>query len=511
MAERSQKRKAEMSLSDEERMAVVSHYLHNRGYASEKVYEDKALPLLRDFYAEDSFQGRADGILAERSVQASLFPQFFSVPFPETRCPEFTFIVLFAGIGGFRIALQNQGGRCVYSSEWDVQAQKTYLANFGEMPFGDITCASTKAFIPDRFDVLCAGFPCQPFSISGRQKGFEDTRGTLFFDICQILDEKRPPVVFLENVKHLMYHDGGKTLNTILEKLSGLGYKVSWRILNGADYGVPQNRERIIIIGSRDKLFDFGSLRAMPRRPLKDFLDKSGDFEYLDPSEYTLLEQMHQQPRLMLLIKQRENSKIELAKPHSLSISDIIQVLELHFNYRYSCQGASRLPVLAIYAAYQCMVREIFRFRDKVLCPLEAHTSADSQSGQIGDIQVNHGDGSAFEGVEVKHQIPIDVETVRHAYSKFMVYRTDRYYLLTTADMDAADWESINREIRQIRRNHGCQVIVNGVYSSLRYYLRMLDDTALFIEYYVSLLERDKSIKYPHLVAWNEIISKTVF
>ena len=214
---------------------------------------------------------------------------------------------------------------------------------------------------------------------------------------------------------------------------------------------------------------------------------------------------------MMLLIKQRENSKIELAKPHSLSISDIIQVLELHFNYRYSCQGASRLPVLAIYAAYQCMVREIFRFRDKVLCPLEAHTSADSQSGQIGDIQVNHGDGSAFEGVEVKHQIPIDAEMVRHAYSKFMVYRTDRYYLLTTADMDAADWESINREIRQIRRNHGCQVIVNGVYSSLRYYLRMLDDTALFIEYYVSLLERDKSIKYPHLVAWNEIISKTVF
>ena len=440
MAERSQKRKAEMSLSDEERMAVVSHYLHNRGYASEKVYEDKALPLLRDFYAEDSFQGRADGILAERSVQASLFPQFFSVPFPETRCPEFTFIDLFTGIGGFRIALQNQGGRCVYSSEWDVQAQKTYLANFGEMPFGDITCASTKAFIPDRFDVLCAGFPCQPFSISGRQKGFEDTRGTLFFDICQILDEKRPPVVFLENVKHLMYHDGGKTLNTILEKLSGLGYKVSWRILNGADYGVPQNRERIIIIGSRDKLFDFGSLRAMPRRPLKDFLDKSGDFEYLDPSEYTLLEQMHQQPRSGLIFAGYRNKSIRKVgvRPGTEHLSRVHK----QPNRIYSVEGI--------------------------------HPTLPSQESS----------GRFF------------ILTEDHRVRKLTI--SECWRIMGFPD-EYVKVSAVGQQYKQLG-NSVCVKMIEAIGKEIKRQL-------LFSGEYGT----KGNIKYPHLVAWNEIISKTVF
>lgn len=143
---------------------------------------------------------------------------------------------------------------------------------------------------------------------------------------------------------------------------------------------------------------------------------------------------------MKLLIKQRDDRNVNLAKPHSLSIANIIQVLEKHFNYRYFCHGASRLPTLAIYAAYQCMMTQVLRFNDKTLCRLESHTSADSQSRQIGDIQVNNTDGTAFEGIEIKHQIQITPDLVQHAYEKFMVYRTDRYYLLTTANMDSADW-----------------------------------------------------------------------
>ena len=215
---------------------------------------------------------------AEDPAQYGLFSEFFDVPFPSPEKSKFTFIDLFAGIGGIRIAMQNSGGRCVYSSEWNAQAQRTYLANYGEMPFGDITKESTKNYIPDNFDVLCAGFPCQPFSISGKQKGFEDTRGTLFFDICSIVSKKRPKVIFLENVKHLVHHDNGNTLRTILKKLSDLEYHISWRVLNGSDYGVPQNRERIIIVGTLDGEFDFDKVKKKPRTHLIDFLDKEGDF-----------------------------------------------------------------------------------------------------------------------------------------------------------------------------------------------------------------------------------------
>ncbi|MCC8118514.1 MAG: DNA cytosine methyltransferase [Bacteroidales bacterium] len=240
----------------------------------------------------------------------SLFKDFFNVPFPEVNNPSFTFIDLFAGIGGFRIALQSLGGLCVFSSEWDAQAQRTYFANFGDMPFGDITLESTKAYIPQKFDVLCAGFPCQPFSISGKQKGFEDTRGTLFFDVCQIIQDHQPKVVFLENVKHLVHHDGGNTLNVILSKLKDLGYNVAWKVLNGLDYGVPQNRERIIIIGCKEKLFDFSALHSQPHPLLKDILDKEGDFEFLDPSEYTILSETKMQPHSGLIFAGYRNKTI---------------------------------------------------------------------------------------------------------------------------------------------------------------------------------------------------------
>lgn len=214
---------------------------------------------------------------------------------------------------------------------------------------------------------------------------------------------------------------------------------------------------------------------------------------------------------IRLLIKQRDSRNIDLAKPHRLSIANIIKVLEKHFNAKYSCHGASRLPTLAIYAAYQCMMEEVSRFKDKVLCPLESHTSADSQSGQIGDIQINNSDGSAFEGIEIKHQIEITPDLVQHAYEKFMVQKTNRYYLLTTANMDAADWDGINQKIQQINNNHGCQVIVNGVYSTLKYYLRLLEDPAKFIEKYVELLKFDENVKFPHQKMWNQIISESSF
>lgn len=209
-----------------------------------------------------------------------------------------------------------------------------------------------------------------------------------------------------------------------------------------------------------------------------------------------------------LLIKQRDERKIELAKPHSLSIAQIISLLEKHFNYKYSGHGASRLLTLAIYAAYQCMMGQVARFEDKILCELESHTSSDAQSGQIGDIQVNNSDNTPFEGVEIKHNIVITPELVKHAFSKLMLHRTERYYLLTTANMDAVNWEDINKEIDLIDRRHGCQVIVNGVYSTLRYYLRLLKDPAEFIDCYVELLKSDENVKYPHQLAWNELNSK---
>ncbi|MGC7560682.1 DNA cytosine methyltransferase [Pasteurella sp. PK-2025] len=174
----------------------------------------------------------------------------------ENENAQFTFIDLFAGIGGIRIAMENLGGRCLFSSEWDEKAQYTYFTNFGEKPFGDITSKETKNAIPRQFDVLCAGFPCQAFSIAGKRGGFEDTRGTLFFDVADIIHRHQPKAFFLENVKGLVNHDKGKTLKTILNTLrEDLNYFVpDPKIINAKDFGVPQNRERIFIVGFRKDL-----------------------------------------------------------------------------------------------------------------------------------------------------------------------------------------------------------------------------------------------------------------
>ena len=163
-----------------------------------------------------------------------------------------TFIDLFAGLGGFRLALESLGAKYVYSNEWDEPVQKVYAENFGDLPEGDITQVDEKT-IPDH-DILCAGFPCQAFSISGKQRGFEDSRGTLFFDVARIVKEKKPKVVFMENVKNFATHDNGHTLEVVKGTMEELGYTFYQRVLNAVDYGVPQKRERIYMVCFRNDL-----------------------------------------------------------------------------------------------------------------------------------------------------------------------------------------------------------------------------------------------------------------
>ena len=192
---------------------------------------------------------------SESAIQGYLFADLFKAPFQASAEPKFTFIDLFAGIGGFRMAFQNLGGECVFSSEWDEQARKTYYANYGDVPFGDITKESTKNKIPKGFDILCAGFPCQAFSLAGKRLGFEETRGTLFFDVAEILRRYKPKAFFLENVKGLVIHDKGRTFKTILNTLDEVGYIVpNPEIVNAMYFGVPQHRERIYIVGFRKDL-----------------------------------------------------------------------------------------------------------------------------------------------------------------------------------------------------------------------------------------------------------------
>ncbi len=229
--------------------AVLTHYLHNYHNGVKEHFEEEATQYIKEIIDYKNEEENVN-LVQDLALQQLLF-EVENVPFPTPENYTFKFIDLFAGIGGFRIAMQNVGGKCVYTSEWNADAKITYKANFGEVPFGDITKDYTKNYIPNNFDVLCAGFPCQAFSIAGYRKGFHDTRGTLFFDLEKIIETKRPKVVFLENVKNLVSHDNGNTFKIILEILEQkLGYKVFTKILNSATHAnVPQNRERIFIIG----------------------------------------------------------------------------------------------------------------------------------------------------------------------------------------------------------------------------------------------------------------------
>lgn len=186
---------------------------------------------------------------------------------------DFKFIDLFSGIGGFRIALESLNGSCVFSSDIDKWANKTYEANFKEKPSGDISKIESSD-IPDH-DILTAGFPCQPFSIAGKRKGFDDTRGTLFFDVARILKDKQPKGFILENVRGIVNHDKGNTLNVILNTLEELGYNVSYKILNSKNFGVPQNRERWLCVGTRKDLkasYSFPEIEEL-KVELRDILD----------------------------------------------------------------------------------------------------------------------------------------------------------------------------------------------------------------------------------------------
>jgi len=208
------------------------------------------------------------------------------------RNTEITYIDLFAGIGGFRIAFDQAAhelgldGRCVFSSEFDETCKKAYEANFKERPHGDITKISEK-IIPDH-NILLAGFPCQPFSIIGDGLGFRDkVRGTLFFDIARIIEYKRPQAFVLENVRRLVGHNGGNTMQTILDTLESFGYKVLYRILNALDFGLPQKRERVFIVGLLDYSKFYWPQGNKKMTPLSDVLESDDEVpEKFFASEY---------------------------------------------------------------------------------------------------------------------------------------------------------------------------------------------------------------------------------
>ncbi|WP_368660216.1 DNA (cytosine-5-)-methyltransferase [Methanobrevibacter sp.] len=233
-------------------------------------------------------------------------------------------IDLFAGIGGFRLGLENENFECVFSCENDPHAIEMYKKNFKDNPCCDITKLDPSK-IPD-FDILCAGFPCQAFSICGKQEGFYDeARGTLFFDICRVLEVKQPPIFILENVKNLATHDHGRTMSIILQSLHNLGYTVSYKVLNARDFGVPQNRERVIIVGNKDgKVFNFDKLDKTPIDSMKLFLDKEGKFEYLKHSEYTLLDDYKRQ-KSGLIFRGYRNKKIRKkgVRPGTMHLSRV--------------------------------------------------------------------------------------------------------------------------------------------------------------------------------------------
>lgn len=293
--------------SYETQVAILSHYLHTldskhdiasgekryeileaiRDYIEYKHKQDKKNPLWQDVSDETVWKA------AESPLENDLFTDFFKVPFPAPENPKFTFIDLFAGMGGFRLAMQAQGGKCVFSSEWNAYSQKTYFSNFGDMPFGDITKEVTKSYIPEKFDILCAGFPCQPFSIAGvskkkslgRETGFKDkTQGTLFFDVADIISRHRPKAFFLENVKNLTSHDKGNTFRVIYDTLKELRYSVHYLVMDGQTY-VPQHRERIMIVGFDEDVYGGKETFTFPEqheatRSIKEILDPNIDPKY---------------------------------------------------------------------------------------------------------------------------------------------------------------------------------------------------------------------------------------
>ncbi|RCW38849.1 DNA (cytosine-5-)-methyltransferase [Marinilabilia salmonicolor] len=266
-------------LDEDNSQAYVTHYLYNRDNGSAHYFEEPAIEYFSKLNEHSS-------LLTQKKLSFK-----WDIPFPSPDKPKFKFIDLFAGIGGLRLAYQKEGGKCVFSSEYNKFAKVTYEANFGEVPFGDITKIDEKQ-IPDH-DVLLAGFPCQPFSIAGvskkkslgRQHGFlDETQGTLFFDIARIIKEKRPRAFMLENVKNLVSHDKGRTFEVIYNALDELNYTIHFRVLDGK-YFVPQHRERIVIVGFDRNVFEGKDDFQFPALPdpdkkIRDILDEEIEAKY---------------------------------------------------------------------------------------------------------------------------------------------------------------------------------------------------------------------------------------
>lgn len=278
-----EKLKLEVDRKTTNEQACLTHYLQNADTGCSEVYRKPAFSYLKALHEELEF-------VEDPDFQYYL-PIKWDIPFPPVTEAKFTCVDLFAGIGGTRLAFQNLGGKCVFSSEWDGFAKKTYEANFGEIPFGDITEIEADE-IPDH-DILLAGFPCQPFSIAGvskknslgRKHGFlDETQGTLFFDIARILKSKRPKTFLLENVKNLVSHDKGKTFFIISETLKELNYTIYYKVLD-SKYFVPQHRERILIIGFDNTVFKgrqkfrFPELED-PGLKIRDILEPDPDPKY---------------------------------------------------------------------------------------------------------------------------------------------------------------------------------------------------------------------------------------
>lgn len=273
----------EVNKATDNGLAHLTHYFQNHKNGVSQYFKPSATTYLASLHEKLN-------ILEDPDFQYYL-PIKWDIPFPPPENPKFKFIDLFAGIGGIRLAFQNLGGKCVFTSEWDTYSKKTYDANFGEVPFGDITKIPENE-IPDH-DILLGGFPCQPFSIAGvskknalgRAHGFlDETQGTLFFDVARIIEHKKPKAFLLENVKNLVSHDKKKTFKVITETLKELGYSIHFKILDGKHF-VPQHRERIIIVGFRNEVFNNEETFEFPimseaKFAIKDILEPEVDKKY---------------------------------------------------------------------------------------------------------------------------------------------------------------------------------------------------------------------------------------
>ncbi len=283
------KLKLEITKTENNDLAHLTHFFQNNKNGVSQYYKPTATIYLTDLHDKLS-------IVEEPDFQYYL-PIKWDIPFPPQTTPRFKFIDLFAGIGGIRLAFQNLGGKCVFTSEWDTYSKKTYEANFGEVPFGDITKINENE-IPEH-DILLGGFPCQPFSIAGvskknalgRAHGFlDETQGTLFFDVARIIKHKMPKAFMLENVKNLVSHDKGKTFTIIKETLKELGYSIHFKILDGQHF-VPQHRERIIIVGFNNNVFKGKETFEFPTMGGTKYAFKNILQDEVDP-KYTLSDKL---------------------------------------------------------------------------------------------------------------------------------------------------------------------------------------------------------------------------